>query len=208
MEQYDLGAIAVHKRARLPHWSARHAVYFVTWHLADALPAEVLIRLRVERDRERSRIEKLRGAMTGAESATIERVYVDALEEWLDSSAGACVLGDSRCASIVRDALLHFDGVRYQLHAWCVMPNHVHVVFSSVPDFSVSTVLHSWKSFTSKEIHRLLGTSGTPWQAESYDRCIRNPAELEQKIRYVLNNPSKAELFDWPFSAAYPARTP
>jgi len=86
------------------------------------------------------------------------------------------------------------------------MPNHVHVVLSHLPGFDTSGILHSLKGFTSKEINKLVGRSGTLWQAESYDRCIRDSEELQRTIDYVLGNPIAAGLQDWPFVKSYPER--
>jgi REP element-mobilizing transposase RayT len=113
---------------------------------------------------------------------------------------------DERVADKVRDALLHFDAVRYSLAAWCVMPNHVHVVVrpfggitggTPVPLSELSEILHSWKSFSAKEANKLLRRSGEFWQAESYDHLIRNEADFRHAVKYVLDNPIKAGLKNW-----------
>jgi alanyl-tRNA synthetase len=94
-------------------------------------------------------------------------------------------------------ALKHFDGDRYRLYAWCVMPNHVHVVFRPNPGFKIESILHSWKSFTAHECNKLLGRDGEFWRRESYDRLIRDAAEFEEKVEYTLNNPLAAGLKNW-----------
>jgi putative transposase len=205
MRKYDLGVVNVQKRARLPHWHAEHAIYFVTWHLADALPSQVMARLRDERDAERERICRMRGSATFAEQRMLDAALIEACERFLDQHAGECLLRDRRAAKIVEDSLKFFDGVRYQLFAWCVMPNHVHVVFSFIDGFGLSSILHSLKGFTSKEINKILGRQGTLWQAESYDRCIRDSMELERTIDYVLGNPIAAGMENWPFVGMNPA---
>ena len=134
----------------------------------------------------------------------MDAALTDACERFLDQHNGECFLRDRRAAQIVADSLQHFDGQRYCLYAWCVMPNHVHVVLSCLAGFDMSSILHSLKGFTSKEINKLLGRSGTLWQAESYDRCIRDSVELQRTIDYVLGNPIAAGLDDWPFVAQLP----
>ncbi|PWT87523.1 MAG: hypothetical protein C5B54_12195 [Acidobacteria bacterium] len=100
-------------------------------------------------------------------------------------------------------ALKHFDGSRYKLHAWCVMPNHVHVVFTVEKNSEVADrdgvryselipILHSWKSFTAHEANKILQTYGKFWQDEYYDHLIRNDDDFAHSIEYTLNNPVKA----------------
>ena len=204
MRKYDLGVVKVRKRTRLPHWDAEHAIYFVTWHLFDALPSEVMARFRGERDAERANICRLRGSATFAEQRMLDAALIDACERFLDQHAGECLLRDQRAARIVADSLKFFDGVRYRLHAWCVMPNHAHAVLSCMDGHNLSSIQHSIKGFTSKEINKLLGRTGTLWQAEGFDRCIRDSKELERTINYVLGNPIAAGLENWPFTGTNP----
>lgn len=95
------------------------------------------------------------------------------------------------------DALSYFEEKRYRLFAWCVMPNHVHVVARLFPTADLASAVHSWKSFTSKRANGILGRRGTFWQREYYDHLIRNDQEFERAIRYVAENPAKANLRGW-----------
>jgi len=96
------------------------------------------------------------------------------LEDFLDKGAGSCILRQPRFADIVASALKQFDGTRYRMFAWCVMPNHVHVVFQPLGGFDLAGILHAWKSFTGVEINRHLLRSGALWQKEYYDHLIRS----------------------------------
>lgn len=118
------------------------------------------------------------------------------IEAWLDQGAGECVLRDSGAARIVADSLLHFDGERYELGCFVVMPNHVHVVVRPLtPDvYPLEKILQSWKRHTSKGIHRLRGTSGSLWQEEYFDRIIRDEEHLWRSIQYIGRNPQTARL--------------
>lgn len=113
---------------------------------------------------------------------------------------------DGRIAQLIEEALLHFDGQRYHLLAWVVMPNHVHVLIETLAGHPLAEVEHSWKSFTAKEANVILGRRGTFWQAESFDRVIRNEQHLANAIQYIHNNPVKAGLVsqaeDWLYSSA------
>ena len=118
---------------------------------------------------------------------------------------GACILRDPAVAGIVRDALRHFDGQRYHLHAWCIMPNHVHAVVTPWGEHSLSAILHSWKSFTAHAINKARRTRGEVWERESFDHLVRSPESLSRFIGYVERNPIEAGLCtepeQWPFSS-------
>ena len=118
---------------------------------------------------------------------------------------GSCILRKPEIASIVQNALLHFEGTRYFLSGWCVMPNHVHVVVTPLAPHTLPEILHSWKSFTSNQINRKLGLSGTLWERESFDHVIRSSEEWERLVSYTEENPVAAGLCNsadkWPFSS-------
>jgi REP element-mobilizing transposase RayT len=100
-------------------------------------------------------------------------------------------------AELVANALRFFDGQRYQLFAWCIMPNHVHVIFRPFADWTLPKLLHSWKSYTSKEANRILGRSGRFWQDEYYDHLVRNENDFERQVRYAVENQTKSGLSNW-----------
>jgi REP element-mobilizing transposase RayT len=115
---------------------------------------------------------------------------------------------DKRIAGVVSQALLHFEDQRYNLAAWCVMPNHVHAVVqpfagmantggTPVPHSELPEILHSWKSFTAKEANKLLERSADFWQSEYYDHLIRDEADFRHAVGYILENPIKAGLKNW-----------
>jgi len=131
------------------------------------------------------------------------------IKELIDScetplKLGSCALEDPLIASIVQDALMHFEGRRYHLSAWCIMPNHVHVIVSPIDKWCLSKILYSWKSFTAKESNRLLGRTGTFWERESFDHLIRTTDHWQAFAQYIAQNPVEAGLCsrpeDWPFS--------
>lgn len=95
---------------------------------------------------------------------------------------------------MVESALLHFDGDRYDLIDYVIMPNHVHVLVSPKESHSMSSILHSWKRFTAREVNKLTGSSGQFWQHESFDHLVRGAGSLEGFIRYIRENPQKAKL--------------
>jgi REP element-mobilizing transposase RayT len=113
---------------------------------------------------------------------------------------------NSAIAEQVANALRYFDEKRYRLFAWCVMPNHVHVVARFFPAQTLATVVHSWKSFSAKQANQILGRHGVFWQREYYDHLIRSEEEFERAIRYVTENPAKAQLKDWKWVGERDAR--
>jgi REP element-mobilizing transposase RayT len=128
------------------------------------------------------------------------------VELYLDAGYGSCALRDARIARLVENALLHFDGQRYRLLAWVVMPNHVHVLVETFPAHPLAEVTHSWKSFTAKQANAILRCSGAFWQAESFDRFIRDEQHLANAVQYIHYNPVKAGLVqrpeEWRYSSA------
>ncbi len=177
----------------LPHWKQDGKTYFVTFRLADSLPAEKLRQLKMEREEwTRKHESKPALELSPLEKEQYYRLFHQRVEEWLDQGAGACVLADLENGRIVADALQHFEGKRYFLGEWIVMPNHVHVVITTKADEDLSKILHSWKSFTAKEINRRLGRKGNLWQEESYSHLVRNGQELYRINEYIAANPGKA----------------
>jgi len=181
-----------HSRGYLPHCEGGSIPQAVTFRLADSLPKECL-----------DAWQKELASMTEESGATEKCKRVEA---YLDTGAGSCWLRDPRIAELVENALLHVDGKRYRLHAWVVMPNHVHVLITPVEGFSLSDILHTWKSYTAKEANRILGRSGKFWQEEYFDRYIRNENHYWAAIEYIELNPVKARLCEakeqWRFGSA------
>ncbi len=123
-----------------------------------------------------------------------------------DALGGASLMGAPAIAGIVETALLHFDSDRYRLLAWCVMPNHVHVLMEQVEGHSLAAVIHTWKSYTANQINKTLQRRGAVWAREYFDRFMRNEAQLGATIEYIENNPVAAGLVararEWRWSSA------
>jgi REP element-mobilizing transposase RayT len=100
----------------------------------------------------------------------------------------------------IAQALRYFDAARHSLHAYVVMNDHIHVLVEPHPDCSLSDILHSWKSFTARQMQRDHGRSGVVWQDESFDHVIRSDAEYREKRDYILQNAFKR----WPELDGYP----
>ncbi len=197
----------LHFRGKLPHLKKEGAVYFVTFRLADSLPSHEVARLKHERQAILEQARAGKSPLTWHEEEQLLAWYCDKVEALLDAGHGACWLSKPEVADLVAGALKHFKGQRYELRAWVVIPNHVHAVVWPMPGHTLSDILHSWKSFTSKAANKLLGRTGEFWQKESLDHWIRDDAEHARLVAYVENNPVKARLGkapkDWKWSSAY-----
>jgi len=102
-----------------------------------------------------------------------------------------------KIASLMSSALKFYDIKEYDILCYCIMPNHVHVVFTLKENARVlSKIMKSIKGYSARESNKILGRRGTFWQDESYDHIVRDEKELERIIYYVLNNPVKAGLVD------------
>jgi acetyl-CoA synthetase len=179
-----------HRRGYLPHFDG-DKIQFVTFRLADSLPRQLLDQLKQE-------IENNKLPDPSGE-------YGKKIEEYLDSGRGECILARPEIASIVQETLLHDDGDKYDLFAWAIMPNHVHVALRPKPDHSLSGIMKTIKGVTSHKINKVLGRSGPLWQPDYFDRYIRDEKHFHKTVQYIEINPVKAGLCskpeDWPFSS-------
>jgi len=191
--------MTIRTRGRLPHWEAAGAIYFVTFRLADSLPQEVLEQIMFTRRDTIARAAQMGREVLASEQVRLKELHTRRMERFLDAGAGKCYLCNPAVAGFVANALRSFDGKRYRLFAWCIMPNHVHVIFQAFPPDKLNQVLHTWKSFTAKEANKLLNRSGEFWQREYFDHLIRNAAEFNRVMQYVINNPKRAGLKSWPW---------
>jgi putative transposase len=171
-------------RGYLPHLDTPNLVQHVVFRLADSLSVHVRDELaRTPRDQR-----------------------ADIADVALDQGHGGRDLANPVIAELVQGALLRFDGERYSLIGWCVMPNHVHVLIGTRPGFRLDRVVHSWKSFTAHAVKRLVQQTGAFWAPEYFDRYMRDDTHLAATLAYIEENPVKAGLChhpaNWPFSSA------
>jgi type I restriction enzyme R subunit len=186
----------------LPHWAQTGTVCFITWRTADSMPWSVLERLADERrallssfglDSEgnwKSELAKLPPQVRGR----VQWSLFTAWDRQLDSGAGECVLARPSISQIVLYGLLHFDGDRYMLTDAVIMPNHVHVLVAFREESMLISQCTSWKRFTGRRIHDVLGLVGEFWQVEQFDHLVRSPEQFEHYRRYIADNPHNAGL--------------
>jgi REP element-mobilizing transposase RayT len=182
-----------HSRGYLPHYDEPGLVQSVTIRLHDSLPA--------------GRLEQWREELSVLDPQQAEFELWHRIERYLDSGAGECWLRRHDIASLVQDQLLWYERKDYDLHAWVIMPNHLHVLLTISARTSLSDVVRNWKSFTAKRSNSILQRSGPFWQREYFDRFIRSDRHFEDAFAYIENNPVKAKLCsepeDWLFGSAY-----
>jgi REP element-mobilizing transposase RayT len=202
--------VTVYQR-HLPHWRQEGATYFVTFRLADSLPQtklDELARLKADWERRHCGTALLsRPGVTAQESRPrgldadtareeLARQVQERIERWLDQGMGSCPLKEAALAAFLITAMNHFDGERYELGCYVVMPNHAHVIVRPLmPEaHPIEAIVGSWKKYSSRRINRALQQTGDLWQDESYDRLLRDEEHLWRAIQYIGANPDKAGL--------------
>ena len=182
--------------AYLPHWTQKDGIYSVTFRLNDSIPDKKLKEWQWEYKDTIERARFLKRRLSSEEATRLNALKGGLIERYLDKSQGECLLQKDKCAEIVANALKYFDNDRYKLFAWCVMPNHVHIVFQTINEWTLPKVMHSWKTFSGREINKVLDRSGEVWQREYYDHLVRDKDDLARCIEYVWDNPEK-ENWKW-----------
>ena len=181
-----------HCRGKFPHREYK-PLQFITYRLYDSVPQKV-----IEAWKEELKVTEM--TMSNDPRVEILRKRIDKYE---DAGYGQCFLQDPRIASMIQENLFHFNGVRYNVLNWCIMPNHVHVLIEVKEGWTLSTIMHGWRSYTAHQANKILGRTGDFWMDEYFDRYIRDEKHLETVVNYIDNNPVKAGLVDeahkWPW---------
>ena len=101
--------------------------------------------------------------------------------EALDAGHGACVLSQPEIADIVANSLLHFDGDRYEMLDFVIMPNHVHLLATFPDKAAMVEQCGSWKHFTARQINRRLDTQDRFWQQDAFDHLVRHKGQFHSR---------------------------
>jgi putative transposase len=187
-------------RGYIPHFNEPSIIQSITFRLYDAVPEKIIVQWK----KELTWTERI---LANDPRQVILRKRIAKYE---DSGHGACWLRSDPIAAIVEDTFLCFDGERYRILAWCIMPNHIHAIIETWEFWPLANVVHSWKSYTAHIANKLLCRSGQFWFREFHDRFIRSDEHFAQAVEYVENNPVKAGLVDskeeWRWSSAWKLR--
>lgn len=191
-------------RCRLPHWQPRNVPIFLTWRLAGSLPRHVLEALASEREL-LQKDPRWKDANTDWQVAQRKRLFA----KWDDGlhrgDAGPQWLALPEIAECVQQVLHELGQKFFTLHAYTLMPNHVHVLLTpgeeaeSETPYSLGMISQRIKGNSARQVNLLLERTGQPfWSRESYDHWMRTPQEFERVLAYTLNNPIHAGLVtDW-----------
>lgn len=194
------GFLGWHERGYLPHRDEPGLTQFVTFHLVDSFP-----------DSLRSEWEHLGKVEDDHEQREL-------IEAYLDKGRGDCHLRRPEIAKLVQDNFRQFSAAgggsqtrapgvpaRYELRAWVIMPNHVHVLFK-VGTVSMAETVGAWKKHTGRLANKLVGKQGAFWAEDYFDTYMRGAEHERKTVCYIENNPTKAKLVldpkEWPWSSA------
>ncbi len=182
------------RRKRLPHIDAPGVFQAVTFRLADSLPA--------------TKVQELARELRELPQSESSRIRRERLAQWLDAGHGCCALAHPAVAEMMQATLEVGEGSgRYALHAWCIMPNHVHVLIE--PRIPLPRIVRAWKAYSGRwalanNDTLSLGIAGaTFWMPDYWDRFIRSDAHLQAVVAYIENNPvaaglcARAEQWQW-----------
>ena len=189
----------------LPHWRQEGVTYFVTFRLADSIPDYVKVGWEEEKrnwlkahgityDGEKGRWHAALENLTPEEQFQFQKHFNRAVQSCVDRGLGSCVLADARCILAIQSNLFAGDGLSYHLGDYVIMPNHVHLLLTPAPSQDLEMTLKGIKGASAVACNRLLGRTGTFWQADSYDHIVRSLEELVLYREYVAGNPAMAGI--------------
>lgn len=197
----DLEAEIEYSRRKLPHWFQPGVATFVTFRTIDSMPQAALERWteqqqlflkthQVDRSLDKGSIGKLSPSLR----QQFKRFRISSFNKLLDKAYGQCLLRRRDVARIVAETLWAFDGQRYDLDCFVIMPNHVHVLVGFRRGWELRAQCDNWLHYSALKINQLLGSSGSVWQPEPFDHCVRSLEQFEWTRNYIWRNPHVARL--------------
>lgn len=178
--------------------------HYVTLRLIDALPRSAVEAWHDEIDRSLARMGRAHPDARDERAVVLKSLGI--IDRYLDAGRGVCTLRDPQMAEVIQRVLCEGNGANYRLHAWCVMPNHVHALVSPCAATDVDAVVKGWKSETTRAISRATGRPGAQWHAEVITYAVSHPLEFERIFESIVTNPTHARMGDWPYVGA-PGKT-
>ena len=198
-----MNELNIHYWSHGPHYQFRDSIVFITWRLAGTLPSHILKLFR-QLTSEQDNQEKTRDLQNiKQETPSLFKLYQEydlELAKWNDPGFS---LNEERLARIITCALHYHEGKKYELHAYCVMSNHVHLLIRALKQdnenyYHIADLLQALKRYTANEINKRLGKSGNLWDDYYFDRIIRNEQYYHNVVNYILMNPVAAGLVKHP----------
>jgi len=197
----NLGFREFYKR-NLPHYQPEYGTFAITFRLAFSLPKKIKETLKAEKEGFERNILKLKGKELQVYKNEFEKNYFEAFDDFLDKYLQSPMwLSKDSVAEKVEESLHFLDENMYSLFAFCIMPNHVHLIIKPLKKdnndfYSLANIMYSLKSFTANSCNKLLERKGQFWHHESYDHFIRDETDFNNQLNYLMNNPVKAKLID------------
>lgn len=155
-----------YRSRRLPHWDEPYVTQNITFRLYDSLPVQV--------------VTDLRHTLNRNPKLTMKQRYQ--IEKYLDEGYGACYLKHPDIANVVANTFRFYDKKRYELVAWVVMPNHIHVLIHMGHGHPLPSIIQDWKSYSAHQANRILQRTGKFWQTGYFDRFIRDDTHFANAI--------------------------
>jgi len=181
-----------YSRGYLPHLDQALTTYFITFRLFDSLPQKKIL--------------ELMNSISLIDKPEYKVKMQKKIEDWIDQGYGACYLKNEKIATMVQTELLNLDNNLFNLHAWVIMPNHIHLLFTLLENNSLAEIMHVIKGRTARQANLILKRKGSFWGREYFDRFIRNQQHYGFVLNYIEYNPVVVGLcknpHDWPFSSA------
>jgi REP element-mobilizing transposase RayT len=177
--------------AKLPHWEQTGATYFITFRLGDSIPQSQLKAWKEERSHWISRHPE---PWNESEEAEYHRRFSAGIDRLLDQGNGSCLLRSPAVAACLSEVLTHSHNKLYFMHAFVIMPNHVHLLVSLADEASLAEKVKIWKGVSANRINRIVRREGDLWQKNYFDRIVRDHGHFVRVARYIRLNPKKAML--------------
>ncbi len=166
---------------QLPHWQQGEVMQFVTFRLADSMPQSKLRQWKEELATWQHHHPKPWNSKTESE---YHRRFTRRIEVWLDEGAGSCIFKEIEARQILENTLMRDQNFRVVHHAWVIMPNHAHLLFT--PRAPLEKLMQSWKGVSARKIGK-----GSIWRKNYRDTLIRDSSHFANAIRYIRRNPKK-----------------
>ncbi|MEO5713515.1 MAG: transposase [Luteolibacter sp.] len=166
---------------KLPHWQQSESMQFVTFRLGDAMPESTL---HIWKQKHANWRQQHPQPWTPELEKEYHRQFTKKLEYMLDEGAGTCLLKDPGSRKILEETLMHDHDTRAIHHAWVIMPNHVHLLFTA--NARLELLMKSWKGVSARRIGQ-----GSIWQKGYRDTMIRDAGHFANAVRYIRRNPAK-----------------
>ncbi|MBK7444904.1 MAG: transposase [Ignavibacteria bacterium] len=195
-------------RRNLPHITLNQKAYFITFWLHRSIPTDVMKMIKSNYDAECRLLLNIKEVNFRKKKIyDLQKKYFGIFDGYLDKSeSNGKYLNDMRIANMISESIKYRDKKEYELLAYSIMPNHVHLVIY-VERFvkPLHKILQSLKRHTARQGNIILNRTGNPfWHSESYDHYVRDYWELSRILDYTINDPAKAGLVnkaeDWKWS--------